>query len=307
MNFVTISTELAYKAYSGISFDPDKRRDSTVKDFNDSLQKDFAELSKLATSERQITVLNEQFEAYQQRYKAMFEAYLRAKSLTISPMITGPARFPVDRNNKRMESERKRWDEFHDWQNKAFKSIVNKIKDARTPEQLQSDTYETNNKAMEYLLEESLSVIACIGGQSPYSPALLKAALERKILNFAKNNPELALRVVNEINLMCQEKFKKDVFTSKHPIVSKIESFKVVKPVENKENEVIFKAEHFEVLNNHLEQRIQFIFDSKPDEQTRNILKSNAFKWAPSQNAWQRQNTPNGMYATKSIINQLIA
>ena len=36
------------------------------------------------------------------------------------------------------------------------------------------------------------------------------------------------------------------------------------------------------------ENRIQVLFDEKPDEEMRGALKSNGFKWAPSKNAWQR-------------------
>ena len=47
--------------------------------------------------------------------------------------------------------------------------------------------------------------------------------------------------------------------------------------------------------------RVQFIFDGKPDEQTREILKRNGFRWAPSQGAWQRQLTQNGKYAAAEV------
>ena len=47
--------------------------------------------------------------------------------------------------------------------------------------------------------------------------------------------------------------------------------------------------------------RLQILFDDKPDEDVRAELKSNGFKWAPSQKAWQRQLTPNAMYAARRI------
>jgi len=43
--------------------------------------------------------------------------------------------------------------------------------------------------------------------------------------------------------------------------------------------------------------RLQLFFDEKPDEQKRTQLKSHGFKWAPSQNAWQRQLNDNAIYA----------
>ena len=41
-------------------------------------------------------------------YKRAFDATLAAKSRTVSSMITGPARFPTARNQKRMETVMKR-------------------------------------------------------------------------------------------------------------------------------------------------------------------------------------------------------
>ena len=47
--------------------------------------------------------------------------------------------------------------------------------------------------------------------------------------------------------------------------------------------------------------RLQLFFDEKPDEQRRAALKSNGFKWAPSQGAWQRQLNANAIFAAGHI------
>lgn len=59
-----------------------------------------------------------------------------------------------------------------------------------------------------------------------------------------------------------------------------------------------------EVVMNKEENRLQILFDGKPDEQTRTILKSHGFRWAPSQGAWQRQLTDNAIYAAKKITQE---
>lgn len=51
--------------------------------------------------------------------------------------------------------------------------------------------------------------------------------------------------------------------------------------------------------------RVQLIFDDKPDADTRALLKANGFRWAPSQNAWQRQLTDNGKRAAREVISKL--
>ena len=56
-----------------------------------------------------------------------------------------------------------------------------------------------------------------------------------------------------------------------------------------------------EVIANRELNRLQILFDEKPDEELRTKLKRNGFKWAPSQNAWQRLLNRNAVYAAKNI------
>ena len=51
--------------------------------------------------------------------------------------------------------------------------------------------------------------------------------------------------------------------------------------------------------------RIRFKFDGKPRQEIIDIMKSRGFKWSPSNKAWQRQNTPNGVYSAKKVIEEL--
>lgn len=56
-----------------------------------------------------------------------------------------------------------------------------------------------------------------------------------------------------------------------------------------------------EVVVNTAINRLQIIFEDKPDDQLRSELKGWGFRWAPSQGAWQRQLTNNAMYAARQI------
>lgn len=51
--------------------------------------------------------------------------------------------------------------------------------------------------------------------------------------------------------------------------------------------------------------RVQFFFDGKPDDETRALLKSHGFRWAPSVGAWQRQLTDNGKMAARQVMKAL--
>lgn len=59
------------------------------------------------------------------------------------------------------------------------------------------------------------------------------------------------------------------------------------------------------VVENTENMRLQLFFDGKPEEEVRAILKRNGFRWAPSQDAWQRQLTTNAKYALNRVLEEL--
>lgn len=56
-----------------------------------------------------------------------------------------------------------------------------------------------------------------------------------------------------------------------------------------------------QVVVNTAENRLQIIFDGKPDADIRTELKREGFRWAPSQGAWQRQLTDNALRAARRL------
>lgn len=86
-----------------------------------------------------------------------------------------------------------------------------------------------------------------------------------------------------------------------HRVEERLEHLKNVKSRDNTE----LKFKTFKVVENTEVMRYQIIFEEKPDAEVRNLLKSNGFKWAPSQGAWQRQITRNGKWALNRVIEKL--
>ncbi|MEX6113842.1 DUF3560 domain-containing protein [Providencia stuartii] len=68
--------------------------------------------------------------------------------------------------------------------------------------------------------------------------------------------------------------------------------------VTEENNKFIFKV-NYEI------NRIMFIFDDKPDDKIRKILKSNAFNWSKYNNAWIRKISPNSLYVAELIKKEL--
>lgn len=81
----------------------------------------------------------------------------------------------------------------------------------------------------------------------------------------------------------------------------RIKSLQATKSKGTQESENQF----FKVVENTENMRLQLFFEGKPEQEVREVLKSNGFKWAPSQGAWQRQLTANAKYALKSVIKKL--
>lgn len=57
-----------------------------------------------------------------------------------------------------------------------------------------------------------------------------------------------------------------------------------------------------EIVRNLEADRLQILFDEKPDEETRAALKQNGFRWSPRYSAWQRQLTPNAEAAARYAL-----
>ncbi len=103
--------QTAERAYAGISFSPEARAESVV-----ASHASFCAGLRDACGEN-----SELFETLKAKYEKKLSAWLDAKSRTISPMITGPARFPVERNRKAMETENRRLEELCHFERQAHK------------------------------------------------------------------------------------------------------------------------------------------------------------------------------------------
>ena len=60
-----------------------------------------------------------------------------------------------------------------------------------------------------------------------------------------------------------------------------------------------------EVVINAEINRLQIVFDERPDYGLKEELKRHGFRWAPSQSAWQRQLTENAITAAKKITGEV--
>jgi hypothetical protein len=101
-----ISLETASRAFYNMSHSPEKRGASVVSVYI----KTIGALANFIADNDKNGQGQQVFDDLRQKYLRKTLDYLAAQSRCASPMITGPARFPVERNNKAMASMDKKCD-----------------------------------------------------------------------------------------------------------------------------------------------------------------------------------------------------
>lgn len=56
------------------------------------------------------------------------------------------------------------------------------------------------------------------------------------------------------------------------------------------------------MVDNVEESQLQLFFPGKPDEATRDKLKSHGFRWSPGEGAWQRHRSNQAIWGAKHIL-----
>lgn len=118
-----IPIDIARRAHAGTSHVPDERANQERAGYAATLAADLADLERLATTEEKRATLAEEFARYRAGYRTRYLAYLAARSRCMSAMITGPARFPTERNRKRNATADKRGSDLIEYRDAALKAI----------------------------------------------------------------------------------------------------------------------------------------------------------------------------------------
>ncbi|MDE9544185.1 DUF3560 domain-containing protein [Xenorhabdus bovienii] len=129
---------------------------------------------------------------------------------------------------------------------------------------------------------------------------------EQKIINIA----ELGLKKETAEELLKGDFIGRIGFASYQLQNNNAEINRIKKRIEslskNKDKtDVIEVNENFIFKLDYEINRIMFIFEGKPSDDIREILKGNAFNWSKTNKAWIRKTTPNALYAAKSVKAQL--
>lgn len=85
-------------------------------------------------------------------------------------------------------------------------------------------------------------------------------------------------------------------------VKKRIEQLEAQKGKETTQHQIEFMGESVMVIENVELMRLQLMFDGKPDDDIRAVLKKNGFRWSPKNGTWQRQLTPNALSAFRWML-----
>ena len=118
--------------------------------------------------------------------------------------------------------------------------------------------------------------------------------------------PELTAEQVEKVKASMSQDWRKDpvpfpsyLLTNNNANIRRVRQR--IEELSNRSEFVGWTFPGGEAKVNEAENRLQLIFEDKPDADTRQALKSEGFKWAPSQGAWQRQLNQNAIRAAARL------
>lgn len=281
-NSVDKLSTAAFDAYRGTSFSPEKRRDTVIKDFKEELLSDLQELEK-----------KDNIGNYQEKYLAHAKTWLSRKARVMSPMITGPANFPVGKNRKASDSEDKAWNDFRDWRQKYFKGVdrVSQL----SPEDDKDVALKDLDKAI--INQETMKGINKI----VKNKKLDKEQQIAKIVADFGWKEENAKKIV-EPDRMGSIGFPSFTLTNNNAKIKrlkdKVETMK--RRIEAKES---FKPVDFDGGQINIDNdRVTIKHDERPSREVIDKIKSRGFRWSRQYGVWSRKHTARALYDAKQLM-----
>lgn len=304
----------AYNAHRGSSFVPEKRAKARQDEYLNLMKSDYEQLSKMARNDEEKAMLDGEFERYASGYASYYRKGLLADSRTMSSMITGPSNFPTERNRKRLDIARRRWDELGQYRERAHAAIRKAVRPDLSP------VMAGQANAVE-LLQQQLAKLKDDQQRMKEANALVRKCVTydkaNKVVVLKKGKTEAeyiaAAAKINMSEEMAKKLLQPDFcgrigfagyqLTNNNANIKRIEerikSISSMKAMP--ETEVKYEG-GVTVLECPQDARIRITFPGKPSRDKIDALKARGFKWSPTNMAWQRNLNSGGQWAAAEIV-----
>lgn len=236
-----------------------------------------------------------------ERYsKKMAEYYNKESSIGMmcpSVMISGAGNFPVKKKERQLAA----WERNHEFY-QYVQGILAKIENILYGREIIKSDDERAIEKLEEKLEDMKKLHEDMKAANKALRLKDKEAGNDQLREMGYSEESIEeLRKPDYLGRVGYPNFQLSNNANIHRVEERLKRLKAVKERGSSEQE--YKT--FKVVENTEAMRYQIIFDGKPDAEIRTLLKSNGFKWAPSQGAWQRQITSNGKWALKKVVEKL--
>lgn len=286
--------DLAYRAYTGTSFSPEKRAQSVVDSHSEELDNDIKVMQEKGCDQEFI-------DKYKASYIDHLKKWLGAKSNCISSMIAGPSNFPVRRAEKANRSEEASGKEFIEFREKVFKSIERYNKKKEIAE-AGGELEVAKQKLVDLIaLQERMKLI------NKAYPSFVKNGLPG-LEKFNLSDADVKI-IVQWVPRYSFERLPFQGFSltnnnakikNTEARVKELEKKEEAKSNDSSENETKFNGGV--IILDYTLDRILIRHDSVPSEAIRSELKSHGFKWSPFNKCWMRKITENAKYVTFKLL-----
>ena len=281
--------DAAYRAFCGTSHTPEDRADYYIRGYEEDLINDLKQIP----------------EDEQERYIAKFTDWVRTlfdkHSRVMSTMITGAANFPTSRNDKMNRYYDSAVNDFLAWREKALKAIAKRVEDSKPQEQKDDEAWKALKRDIG---SSALTIIEINNGTNKYSyKPLFVSSIYGKVERIAKHGDvalvEKAIAFIRELNE------KSTVITERHKFFKLADVARAVQQQQTTKSETESENIQFDggvIHFNNSVDRLQIIFDKKPDSEMIGKLKHSGFRWSPRFSAWQRQLTSNAKCSASRLL-----
>lgn len=289
-----IDKDTARRAFSGMSFDPERRGEDTRRGYAEKLAAIYEELEAEAVKGGTEALLPAEWERFHAGYKKRYLAWLHSSARCMSTMIAGPSNFPARQQRKRGDVEYKRSCEIDTYAEKAIAAIKKTLRPELAP-------IMTGDADAEARLIEKIE-------------AAERAQKTMKEINaFFRKEKDTAKKVEFLKSKGIKKEFLDEFFIDG-------DGCPAFALTNNSANIRRLKGRLEEVKRNHAtpgadiegkdgirlvvapaENRVRLFFPGKPAAETIALLKSKGWRWTPSLGCWQAYNKPWNVREGKTI------
>lgn len=279
-----IPLSLAVSAYSGVSWTPEKRGESTRNEYAQTLQADYDNLREQASKGNTLHLLDVEFARYRTGYAERYKAWLHSYSRVISWAITGPSNFPARRNQKRGDIADRRLNELVEFRKRALTAISRTLRPdlapimsgdndaiARLTDKIrQAETRQEYMKAVNNAHKKFLKNPASLDDAD--LPESAKQTIRGYVPAYSwEPHPFAPFELTNNNANTRRMKLRLEGLTRAKAT-----------PESSMEADSGIRLEDSPADN-----RVRLFFPDKPSTEIRSTLKSKGFRWTPSLGCWQ--------------------